>query len=100
MTRMLGARWSSQARATCRVVAPSAAGDLIQDGRPQRSEPAQRKERHEGDALACQIVDQNVIQSVREIIMVLDAHDFGDLLAFCELGGRDVAEPDMPDQPL
>src|SRR5205085_2901343 len=61
---------------------------------------AQRKERHEGDAPSCEILDQNVIQPVREIVMVLDAYDSGDRLAFRELAGRDVAEADMPDQPL
>ena len=73
---------------------------LIQDGGLQRPEPTQRKERHEGDALACQTVDQSVIQPMREIVVVLDAHDFGDLLALRELAGRDVAEADVPDQPL
>ena len=75
---MLGARRSSQASATCIGVAPRRCGDVGQGRRLQRREPAERKERHIGDAVAGKIVDQRVVGAMRQIVLVLHADDLGD----------------------
>ena len=75
-------------------------GDLGQGCRLQRLEPAEREERHIGDAVAGQIVDQGVVAAMREIVVVLNADDRGDPASFRDLRGRDVAEPDVADEAL
>jgi hypothetical protein len=75
-------------------------GDVGQRRRLQRTEPAERKERHIGDAVAGQIVDKGVVGPMRQIVLVLDADDLGDPPSFRDLPGRDVAQTDMPHQTL
>jgi hypothetical protein len=60
----------------------------------------QWKEWHEGDAILRQLVNQSVIHAMREVVVVLDADDIGELVTLCELFSRDVAEADVPDQPF
>ncbi len=79
---------------------PEPARDVRQRGRLQRREPAEREERHVGDALPGQVVDQGVVVAVGQVVVVLHAHDVGDRLRLGHLGGRDVAQADVADQPL
>ncbi len=81
-------------------VAPRRCGDVGQGRRLQRVEPAERKERHIGDAVAGKIVDQGVVAPMRQIVLVLHADDLGDPASFRDLRGRDVAQPDMTHQTL
>ena len=79
---------------------PEPARDGRQGGRLQRREPAEREERHVRDALPGQVVDQGVVVAVGQVVVVLHAHDVGDRLRLGHLGGRDVAQADVADQPL
>ena len=79
---------------------PESACDGQQGGRLQRREPAEREERHVSDALSGQVVDQGVVVAVGQVVVVLHAHDVGDRLRLDHLGGRDVAQADVADQPL
>ena len=45
-----------------------ARSDLGQGGRLQRVEPAEREERHIGDAVAAKIVDQGIVGAMRQIV--------------------------------
>ena len=74
--------------------------DVRQGRRLQRREAAEREERHVGDALPGQVVDQRVVVAVRQVVVVLHADDVGDRLRLGDLRGRDVAEADVADQPL
>ncbi len=79
---------------------PESVRDGRQGGRLQRREPAEREERHVRDALPGQVVDQGVVVAVGQVVVVLHAHDIGDRLRLGHLGGRDVAQADVADQPL
>lgn len=72
-----------------------ALSDVGQGRRLQRIEPAERKERHIGDAVAGQFVDQGIVVPMRQIVLVLHADDLGDPTSFRHLLGRDVAQPDV-----
>ena len=78
MSRMLGARWRSQASATCIGVALEPRGDLVQRRRLQGREAAEREERHIGDPGAGKVVDQGIVLAMRHIVQVLHADDFAD----------------------
>ena len=97
--RMLGARWSSQLRATCIGVAPSraATSERVEDC---RREAAKREEGHIGDAAARQFVYQRVVVAMHEIVMVLHADDLGDAVRLFELGRGHVAQAELSDQAL
>ena len=96
---MLGARWSSQASATCIGVAPSraATSERVEDC---RREAAKREEGHIGDAAARQFVYQRVVVAMHEIVMVLHADDLGDAVRLFELGRGHVAQAELSDQAL
>ena len=97
---MLGARCSSQASADLHRRDAESLGDVGERRRLQRREAAEREERHIGDAVAGEIVDQRVVVAMREIVVVLHADDLADPAPFRDLRGGDVAEPDVTDQPL
>ena len=97
---MLGERRSSQASATCIGVAPSPAADVVQPRRLKRAEPAQREERHVGDPVRRQCIDQRVVGAVREVILVLHADDRGDPARLRHLRCGHVADAQMADQPF
>ena len=100
ISRMLGARRSSQASATCIGVAPSSAATADEGRGLQGREAAEREERHIGDALAGQLVDQRVVGAVGEIVVVLHADHRGDGPRLGDLGGGHVAEAQVADQAL
>jgi hypothetical protein len=62
--------------------------------------PPSGEERHIGSAIAGEIVDQNIVVTMREIVQVLHADDLADPAAFGDLRWRDIAQADMADQPL
>ena len=53
--------------------------------RRQRAESAEREERHGGNATGCEFVDEGVVAAMREVVMVLDAHDIDEAASFFEL---------------
>ena len=57
-------------------------GSGRQGRRLQRIETAERKERHIGRAVACQIVDQRVVVAVRQVVIILHANDLANLASF------------------
>ena len=81
-------------------MAPRRAATSDKVRRLQRSEAAERKERHIGDAVAGQIVDQGVVGAMRQIVMVLHADDLADPAPFRDLRRRDIAQPDVAHQAL
>ena len=83
---MLGARWRSQASATCIGVTPRLFGDLVQLRRLQRREAAEREERHIGGARRRKLIDQRVVVAVGEVVMVLHADDLGNGARLLDLG--------------
>ena len=88
ISRMLGARCSSQASATCIGVAPRLRRHVRQRRGLQRREAAEREERHIGDAVPRQLVDQRVVVAVREVVLVLHADDRRDGARFLDLRRR------------
>ena len=97
---MLGARWRSQASATCIGVAPSRVGDLVQLRRLQRREAAEREERHIGDSGSGELVDQGVVLAMRHIVQILHADDVADPPPLFDLIGGDVAQPNVTHEAL
>ena len=89
ISRMLGARRSVQA-----------VGDGRQHRRLQRAEPAQGKERHIGDSVLRERIDQGVVAAMSKVVVVLHAGDLGHGASLLHLSSRDVAEPDMAHQSL
>ncbi len=77
-----------------------ACSDGGQVGGLQRAEPAERKVRHVGDAVAGELVDQGVVGPLRQVVMVLHADDFAEPASLGDLRRRDMAEPDVAHQPL
>src|SRR3984957_14785084 len=77
-----------------------ARGDIRQGRRLQWCEPAERKERHVGDAVTSKIGYECIIGSMREVVVVLYADDRSDLSGFRDLRGHDVAKTDMTHQTL
>jgi hypothetical protein len=79
---------------------PEPARSFRESRRLQRRKPAEREEGHVCDALPGQVVDQGVVLALDHVVVVLHAHNVGDRLRLCYLGGRDVAQTDVADQPL
>src|ERR1700730_8253504 len=46
------------------------------------------------------VSDERLIGSMHQVIVILYAHNRHDSPRFGDLSGRDIAHPDMPDQPL
>jgi hypothetical protein len=70
-------------------------GDIGQCRRLKRSEPAQRKIRHVRYSGGGKRIDQSVVAPMRQIVVVLYAHDLADAARFRDLRSRDIAHPDM-----
>ena len=68
--------------------------------RLQRREAAEREEGHIGDANLPELVDQRVVVAMDEVVVVLHASHLGDAARLHDLGGGDVAQPELADQPL
>ena len=85
---MLGARWSSQASATCIEVAPSRVATSGESRGLERREAAKREEGHIGDAAARQFIDQRVVVAMHDVVMVLHADDLGDAARLFEPASR------------
>ena len=100
INRMIGRAVQQPCQGDLHRRGPEPARDGRQRGRLERREPAEREERHVGDALPGQVVDERVVLAVGQVVEVLDAHDLGDRLRLGHLGGRDVAQADVADQPL
>ena len=64
----------------------------------QRGEPAERKKWHIGDTVTSKIVDESIVGSMHEVVLVLHADDRSDPSCFGELRGCDITQPDMTDQ--
>lgn len=69
--------------------------DVGEDRRLQRGETTERKEGHIGDVLTSEFVDQSVIRSMNQIVMVLHTDDLCDPSRFGDLGRGDVAHSTM-----
>ena len=93
-----GARRSSQASAACIGLAPSrlATSDRVDDCSGEKA--AERKERHIGDAVARQRIDQRVVGAMGEVVVILHADDRADAAGLGDLAGRDAADADMAHQ--
>ena len=74
--------------------------DCVERRGLQGSESSQREERHIGDALGCEVVDEGVIAALGDVVEILHADDLGDRLRLCQLRGSDVAEAEMANQAL
>ena len=74
--------------------------NIRQRRRLQRREAAEREERHVCDTVRGERVDERVVVTMRDVVLILHADDLGHLAALLDLRGGDVAEPDMPDEAL
>ena len=97
---MFGARASSHASADLHRRRAETPRDVGQDRRLQRRKPAEREERHVGDSVARELVDQRVVGPVRDVVEVLHADDLADLASLGDLRRRDVAQADVAHQTL
>ena len=92
MSRMLGARASNHASATCNDEAPSRAAMPESAVGLNWVETAKWEERHIGDLLFAQRVDERVIASLHQIVLVLHTDHRRNALCLGDLGGGDVAQ--------
>src|SRR5580698_9689633 len=74
---------------------PETRGDIRQLCRLQWREPAKRKERHVRNPVASEILDERVIGSMHEVVMILYADKRDNPPRFRNLSWRDIAQPDM-----
>ncbi len=74
--------------------------DIGQGLRLQRREAAEREERHIGDALLAECVDQAIVVAVHQVVVVLHADYRRDALRLGNLPGGDVADAEMANQTL
>src|SRR5580658_4891813 len=72
-----------------------ARGDIRQLCRLQWREPAEWKERHVRNPVVSEILDEHVIGSMHEVVVILYTDNRDHPPRFRNLGGRDVAQPDM-----
>ena len=84
---MFGDRWSSQASATCIGVTPRRFATVERVDDCNGVKPPQREERHIGDALPGQVVDEGIIAAVGHVVVVLHADDLRDGLRLGHLRG-------------
>src|ERR1700758_1165842 len=68
--------------------------------RLQWGEPSQREKRNISNPLRGKVLDEGVIFPLRQVVEVLHADDVGDRLSLSYLLRGDVAQTDIPDQPL
>src|SRR5579862_8543029 len=97
---MLGERCRSQASASCIGLLPIDAAAASSSDDCRGSESSQREERHIGDALLREMIDDAVIVSLRHVVEILHANDLRNLLALSQLPGTDVAKAEMTNEPL
>ncbi len=72
----------------------------MQGGDLQRLESPEREEGDVGDILPRRFVEQRFIRAMGQVVVVLDADDFGDRLGLDPLPVRDVAQADVADEAL
>src|SRR5256712_11558023 len=65
-----------------------------------RKSAADRKERHVSDSVLSQDVNQRIVDSICQVVLVLSADDLTDSSSRRELFRRHTAQPDVSDQPL
>ena len=95
ISKMLGARDSSQASATCIGRCAQPRGHMRKRRGLERAESAEREERHIGDALPRQVVNQRVVFAVRDVKMVLHANHWRDWARLLDLCRRRIAKPQV-----
>ena len=100
MSSIVGERCSSQASAVCCGVAPDVLRDARERVRLERREPTEREERRVRDPLGGAVVDEVVVGAVHQVVEVLHAHHRRDRPGLGELGGGDVADPEVADEAL
>ena len=88
---MFGDRCKSHASATCMRVACNDFRSKVEGRRLQRRKATKGEEWSIGNAFRGEVVYEILIFSMRQVVLVLHAHDFANRLGLDELARRDVA---------
>ncbi|MNN78851.1 hypothetical protein D3C81_1954440 [compost metagenome] len=66
----------------------------------QRRESPQREERHIGNPLLRQLIDQRIVATIHDVVEILHADNRRYALRLRNLRGSNIAQPNVSYQPL